>query len=131
MTMYTEKQTINMTIAEFQAYLFSWQQGIDQLEEEVKQLKEAVQSKYKKQIADLRQQVKKLEEMLNTMKRDETSISSTQWADTQVAFIILSQSFNRTAFQIRDAEQIPLGWLQGFTDARKKESEGWVEGMEN
>lgn len=129
MTTHTEKQKIQVTITEFQTHLANWQHGVDRLAGEVKQLKKDIQPKYEKQIADLRQQLNQLEGRLAVMKSDVASVSGNNWADAQVALINFAQAFDRTAYQIRDEEQIPLGWLQGFTDARTHESEGWAEGM--
>ena len=42
---------------------------------------------------------------------------------------VFRSAFYQTAHRIRDEEKVALGWLQGFTDARTHESEGWLEGM--
>jgi hypothetical protein len=47
-----------------------------------------------------------------------------QWRDTAVSY---NEAFAHTTNDMK--EYVPLGWLQGFTDKRSLDSEGWAEGF--
>lgn len=120
-----EKSEVVMQKAQDQ--MEEWREEINELEEKLSELSGEAQTEYEKQLAKLKVSWQQLETKFSTLQRvDDTQRSAVyaDWRDTAVAY---NNAFMRTANDIK--EFVPLGWLQGFTDKRTMDSEGWAEGF--
>lgn len=119
----------NTRAVEIKKHLDQWEAGINRLEEELHHVDQASQKEYLDQIAVLRQQLKELRIRLQAMVDGEPR----EWRESRPAFHQrlgrFRQAFTHTGNKLHQEDQVALGWLQGFTDERTHESEGWAEGM--
>jgi hypothetical protein len=125
----TNEYTMAMERA-MRKHLGGWQNGIERLEDELTPFTKEVQMKYREQIAQLKRQLQDLKTRYTAMVEggdDELLKGQSLFQGRLTSF---RESFLETARRIaQEDEKAPLGWLQGFTEERTQESEGWVEGM--
>jgi hypothetical protein len=110
-------------------HLDGWQNGIDQLEVELKRFTKETQITYREKIDQLNRQLQELKTRYTAMIEG----GDAEWMKGQSQFqeklTRFRQAFLETAQSIaREDDKVPLGWLQGFTEERTLESEGWAEG---
>lgn len=126
----TTEKHINDTITEMKEQLNLWQDRLNSLEEEIKHIKQEVQSKYQATIEGLQEELHRLQVRLQAMKEGDP----VEWLNGRIEFQerydTLKNSILNTAVLIQNEDKnVALGWLQGFTDERPHDSAGWVEGM--
>lgn len=124
--METEK---NATLQQMEKHVARWQEGLDQLEEELKTIRVDARASYEEKIAKLRadwEQVYARVKALEEGSREEWENAKAYLNQRVTTF---RQDFLKTARRLQTEEKVPLGWLQGFTDERKVESDGWAQGL--
>jgi hypothetical protein len=105
-----------------------WRDGLNRLDEAIEQIPPEAQASYRKNIADLRAQWQQVEEAFQRMEQaaaERWEKVQSRWQQTAANY---KEAFMETANRI-DQKEVPLGWLQGFSDKRTHESAGWAEGM--
>jgi hypothetical protein len=111
-------------------HLDGWQNGIERLEDELTHFTKEIQMTYREQIDQLKRQLHELKTRHKAMVEggdDELLKGQSLFQQRLTAF---RESFLENARRIADEdEKVPLGWLQGFTEERTQESEGWAEGL--
>lgn len=104
-----------------------WRQELNRLEQEIENFSDEAQAKFQKELAELKLNWQQVEAKFSTLKpadEDNWESERTHWEETANAY---QRSFYKTADRMR--EIVPLGWLQGFTDVRTLDSEGWAQGQ--
>lgn len=109
-------------------HLREWQEGLTQLEEDVEHVKKESQANYHEQLGILRLQLQNLQTKLESLSGQMPKTPDYDLVKFREDMLAFSSTFYETAHRIRDEENVPLGWLQGFTDSRTQESKGWAEG---
>ncbi len=125
-----EKETYTtINYAAVKNHLREWQEGLLQLEKDVAHVKKESQAKYYEQLGILRLQLQDLQTKLRSLSGEMPKTPDYDPVKFRKDMFVFRSAFYETAHRIRDEEKVALGWLQGFTDARTHESQGWLEGM--
>lgn len=98
-----------------------------QLEKDVEHVKKESQAKYYDQLGILRLQLQDLQTKFESLSGEMPKTPGYDLNKFRRDMFGFNSVFYETAHQIRAEENVPLGWLQGFTDARTQESKGWAE----
>ncbi|MBK7896297.1 MAG: hypothetical protein IPJ90_15765 [Anaerolineaceae bacterium] len=104
-----------------------WRGELTRLEREINELDDPLQANYFRRLAALKLNWQQVEAKFSTMTRaDEAAWEQARqdWQETAVAY---QTAFHKTADEIR--QLVPLGWLQGYTNLRTMDSEGWAQGV--
>lgn len=111
-------------------HIKQWHDRLDRLEDELTKLQKEAQITYRSKIAALKTQLNKVETRLQAMAEGDPKEWQLGRQEYEEKFTAFRTEFMKTAEQIKsDDETVALGWLQGFSDKRPLDSEGWVEGM--
>lgn len=131
MTTYTEDFVRNREkySEAVQSQMKNWRDGLQRLSDEIKEYPAGVQPAYRREIGELRAKLDRVAEA----SVDLANATDQQWEEARQDWGKLAttfwQSFMETASHIRDANHVPLGWVQGLADKRISKSEGWAEGF--
>jgi len=106
-----------------------WRDELNRLEEEIKQFPSETQAVYRRNLANLQTQWQQVEAKFKELERASSGQQEIIRSEWQITAEEYQNNFRETAKQIMDKENVPLGWLEGFTDKRPHDSAGWAEGM--
>ena len=104
-----------------------WRNEQNRLEREINELSNDIRLKFEKELAKLKLHWQQVEAKFSSMNRTDAAeweTAQTSWQETAVAY---QRAFHQTADEVKKV--VPLGWLQGYTDIRTMDSEGWAEGF--
>lgn len=108
--------------------LDDWRDKLNQLQEEIGKFSSEAQAEHQKTTADLRDQLEQAEVRLKELEQSKDA----QWEENQPrwqeAAEEYSQSFAKFANRM-NKEDVPLDWLEDYTDERIRDSVGWAEGQ--
>lgn len=110
-----------------QGKMAQWREELNRLEREIDDLAGDAHAKYLQQLAALKLNWQQVEAKFSAMTRaDEAEWEEArqEWQETAVAYQV---AFHETADALRQI--VPLGWLQGYTNLRTMDSEGWAQGL--
>jgi hypothetical protein len=117
-----------MVLQKARTQMDEWREDLNRLENQLSDLssESGSRAEYQKQLATLKQHWQQVESKFAAMLQgsDEAQEAYNHWRDTAVAY---NQAFMRATKNMK--EEVPLGWLQGYTDERTQESAGWAEGF--
>ncbi|MEZ4594937.1 MAG: hypothetical protein R3D55_27910 [Chloroflexota bacterium] len=104
-----------------------WRKELNRLAQEIDELSDDVRAEYFRQLAALKLNWQQVEAKFSAMTRAgeaEWEQARKDWQETAVAY---QSTFHETADSLRQI--VPLGWLQGYTNLRTMDSEGWAQGL--
>jgi len=110
-----------------QEKMAQWRSELNRLEREINEFSDDTRTKFEKELAELKLHWQQVEAKFSSMNRADAAgweMTQTRWQETAVSY---QRAFHQTADRVR--EIVPLGWLQGYTDIRTMDSEGWAEGL--
>ena len=106
-----------------------WRQALQKLEEDIHELPTETRAEYEQKLSMLKLHWQQVESKFTAISQTDPTrqgTAYTHWRETAVAY---DEAFLNTTHELKATELVPLGWLQGFTDKRIQDSEGWAEGF--
>jgi hypothetical protein len=121
---------IVIAINQLKVELIQWKERLEHLKTQIYLIEADTQLKYEQVLDELEEKLHQAQVRLQAMLEG----SPKEWYEGRDEFheryADFRTSFVRTARQINNEDdRVALGWLQGFSDERTHDSEGWVEGM--
>ena len=104
-----------------------WRAALNKFEEKLSDTSAETKAAYEEQLAQLKLHWQQVESKFSALQQADDArrgVAYADWRDTADSY---HNAFMSTARDMK--EYVPLGWLQGFTDKRTLDSEGWAEGF--
>jgi len=110
-----------------QSQMDEWRAALNTFEEKLKEATAETQAAYEEQLAQLKLHWQQVESRFGALQQAEDAQRGVAYADWRETAVSYDKAFMSTVSNMK--EYVPLGWLQGFTDKRIQDSQGWAEGF--
>ena len=112
-----------------QARLSGWDEAIVHLEKEVDKTKTEDRDKYQEQVRQLRTQKRAIVDQLDAFITADAQRQQTLKPKLDATIEAFDKRLTKISADLEESGGQPLGWLEGLSDKRPDDSEGWVEGL--